>query len=398
MLDVDEDVTGEFVSRTLDESYYPGLSDKNFKQRNSDQVVSRMARVTSQAERLLLVSQLWLWKLEDIIITAVPEKLAGPGGPVANIYAEQHLQKLKKLDSELVMAWILSETINLFDLPYVAGLREPVLYTFEKAVAFTSDRVGTYTMEDAVDDGTIDKERTYMHEISDVRDELIMIRSVIIQQQEVWNDFWKDHAREKTKRTLKEDTSVVHENSAETDKWWEITGSWPSLDPETKLWLEGVLTRPSSQLSKFLNRIDKIDKDAQRVEEWISWQLDLKSKHAGLKEAKNSLLLSRSVIGFTVITVIFAPLSFLLSLLALPIDWLRRQKTPKTNDTGVYSHVYIAKWLGRSSPPRLTVCACAKRHRLGRGCVYHHYSPRMYRGLPYDRTAQCGLSCEQIAY
>ena len=349
------DVTGEFISRTLGESYYPGLSDKEFEKLNKDQVVSHMAREASQPEKLLLVSQLWLWKLDDIVITAVPKKLALPGGPVANIYAERHFQKLKQLNSDLVMAWILSETINLFDIPYVAGFREPVLYTFEKAVAITFEQVETYMKENGMKNIMIDKEWEFMHRISNIRNELAMIKSVIVQQLEVWNDFSRDHFREYAKSISKQKASLDSEHSGETDGWWERMDSWQGLDLETKLWLEKILKRPKSQLSKFLSRIDKIEKDAQRVEERISWQLDLKSKHAGLKESHNSLILSRAVIGFTVITVIFAPLSFVVSLLALPVEWLRSHKKPPANDMGIYSNGYIAGWLGKSSPPKSTV-------------------------------------------
>ena len=278
-----------------------------------------MAREEGQPEKILLVSQLWVWQFNDVIITAVPRYQLHFGGPVADIYAERHFKKLKQLDTKLVMAWILSETINLFDTPYVANSREHVLYTFEKAVANTFDRIGTYVEENGMINIKIDEERNLMHRISDIRDELMMIKTVIIQQQGVWNDFTND--QQKVKGVSKGKTSLDgNEDPKEIGDWWEGADLWQNLDSETKLWLRRILRRPKHQLLQFLKRIDKIDADARRGEEKISWLLDLKSKHAGLKESHNSLVLSRVVIGFTVVTVIFISLSFVVSLLALSVE------------------------------------------------------------------------------
>ena len=175
-------------------------------------------------------------------------------------------QRLKQLDSDLVMAWILSETINLFDIPYTAGFREPVLYTFEKAVAIPLDQLRTYIRETGIKNITIDKELELMHRISDVRDELAMIGSVIVQQQRVWNDFSRDHFKKNAKSASEGKPPSDSEDSGETEDWWERTDSWQGLNLEAKLWLERtvVLRRPKSQLLTFLSRIDKIDEDAQR--------------------------------------------------------------------------------------------------------------------------------------
>ena len=118
----------------------------------------------------------------------------------------------------------------------------------------------------------IDKEKKFMHQISDIREELLMIKSIIMQQQEIWKDCWEDCFENKSK-----------DSSKAQDIWKGVTS-------ETRSWLESILERPRTQIPKFLRRIDKIDKDAERVENWISSQLDLKVKHAGLKEAHNSLI------------------------------------------------------------------------------------------------------------
>ena len=97
----------------------------------------------------------------------------------------------------------------------------------------------------------------------------------------------------------------------------------------------------------------KIDKDAERVEKWITAQLDLKVNHAALKESHNSTILSTAVIGFTVITTIFTPISFISSLFALPIHQFLNKQSNVTSATGdpvaAYGTNYIGTWMGELS-------------------------------------------------
>jgi CorA-like Mg2+ transporter protein len=138
--------------------------------------------------------------------------------------------------------------------------------------------------------------------VANAEEELAMIKSVIVQQQEVWNLFYQDL-----------------EKRIDNDKW--------------------------DQIPKFLRRIQKIDEDAERVEKWILVQLDLKAKHVALKESHNSTTLSTAVIGFTIITVIFTPLSFISSLFALPIDQLQHQQYNGSGGSNAYPSRFIGKWM-----------------------------------------------------
>jgi len=70
--------------------------------------------------------------------------------------------------------------------------------------------------------------------------------------------------------------------------------------------------------------VRKIDGDAERIEKWVQDLLDLKRTHASIKEAHDSLILSTAVIGFIVITVVFAPLAFLTILFALKVEGFGR--------------------------------------------------------------------------
>lgn len=54
--------------RPLDEAAYPSLCEEDLAVRNSDQVVSSVSG--SSARCILMVPQLWLWKIDNVIIMA----------------------------------------------------------------------------------------------------------------------------------------------------------------------------------------------------------------------------------------------------------------------------------------------------------------------------------------
>lgn len=167
--------------RTLDESYYGGLYETQLAKRNNDQVVSRMAKQNKQREKLVMITQLWLWKMDNIVITGFPDTnfdtiaLSRLITCIHDQMEEMTSKTREALNSEHIAAWILSERIQPVDRPYTAGLSEPVFYTFEKAVAGIFDEVQTYIDKEGMDKISITREMSFVHTISDVRDELTMI-------------------------------------------------------------------------------------------------------------------------------------------------------------------------------------------------------------------------------
>jgi hypothetical protein len=59
-------------------------------------------------------------------------------------------------------------------------------------------------------------------------------------------------------------------------------------------------------------------------------------------------IMSAAVFGFTIITIIFTPLSFVVALFALPIDRFQKQQVPSvwTDQAGMYSTNYMGNWIG----------------------------------------------------
>lgn len=111
-----------------------------------------------------------------------------------------------------------------------------------------------------------------------------------------------------------------------------------------------IIQRPQSHFRKIKRRLKQLDEDAERAQRSIELKLDLKQRHASLREARNASILSASVLGFTIVTIIFTPLSFLASLLALPIEQLQQSQVsqPNLGSTPFYPTTYVKKWMGKS--------------------------------------------------
>lgn len=75
----------------------------------------------------------------------------------------------------------------------------------------------------------------------------------------------------------------------------------------------------------------------------------MKQKDASLRESHSSAIMGAAVLGFTIITIIFTPLAFVISLFALPIDQLQRNQidSPWASGSRMYSTNYIGKWAGK---------------------------------------------------
>lgn len=54
------------VQRTLDESYYLGLDKVQLERRNYNKILND-DKFSPKSDNILLVSQLWLWKIENVV-------------------------------------------------------------------------------------------------------------------------------------------------------------------------------------------------------------------------------------------------------------------------------------------------------------------------------------------
>ncbi|KAI0550464.1 hypothetical protein F4679DRAFT_583429 [Xylaria curta] len=272
----------------------------------------------SLPKNAVLIHQVWIWKIGDNIIATVPN----------NTYEVSNMMQ-KFQDKHDGIAILLKHFVEHFGSPKF-GNSESILRIYETVLSAISENVNEYVKSVLIEDIDIDIEKDFFHQISDFREELSMIKSVLAEQEEVWIEFvglrWPNQRL---------DQQQGYRQDVEETKQQLSSGT------EEVIWRE--ICRPRALFNKYRRRIAKLEEDAERVERNIATKLDLKQKHAAMREAHSTAVISAAVFGFTIITIIFAPLSFIAALFALPIDEFNKGKMENDKD-GVYSSAYIGKW------------------------------------------------------
>ena len=341
------------LERTLDEAYYPGLEAEDFEVRNKDQVISRKFRKDATLDEnipILMVPQLWLWRIGEIIVSAYSMTQPSDLFSLGNYKGARIQPKVCKFGSDMQLGLIIADQIKQFGKGReVKGAKfPPPLDIFETSITSVLSEVNNYMKVTKPSQIDYLKEREFLHGLSDITSELAMIQDVLKQQMGVLKDLLNDYSE--SKMAMKDDICAETEPSI-------IEGPPPLVfrDPAS-LWVE--IERAQNTLAQYQKRAKKIDRDVQRVEKTVQDQLNLKRTYASIKDAHSSLLLSTAVIGFTVITIIFAHLSFLTALFALNIDGFDKLKIPTSNQIDVYDSRKMGAILGRRS---LSISALRER-------------------------------------
>ncbi|KAJ2983391.1 hypothetical protein NUW58_g6255 [Xylaria curta] len=304
-------------------------------------------------KRAVFVRQAWIWKIGDSIIIHLPSRMC--------FQYDINDTSPRLGDSLNYILYVLRTIVKDLDNPSTpwSGLvepDEPIVKTFENALSIISEKVNQYVKKARVEDIDLEKEKELFHEIRDLREELSMIKSVLAEQEEVFNEFISSilpnqrHAQQpgNQRRIKPRDTTntgpsrsyrpqIRYEKIMGIGQRLKLKQSRKFEESASKdvLWLQATFYKHQRQIAK-------LEQDAERVEQDVSTQLDLKQKHATMREAHSLGILSAAVFGFTVITVIYTPLSFVAALFALPIDQFNEGKNGDKD--GVYSSEYIRKW------------------------------------------------------
>lgn len=337
------------IPPTLDEYCSYALGRDLLTKRNQDQVVTRWQqhdlKLPEQDAKLVTVSQVWVWMLGDTIVTSFPDNV-DPSGDNHLEFAHGRLalyEGLGKLRDEPgpqneAVALLLSNLVNRLDRHETMGLKEPIFTTFEKSIWDVQEKVRDYLQSHIARNLDIDHEESFLHEIEDIRDELSMIKTVVSQQEDVWKDF----------------VSILRTRFSPTGGDDRIVE--PNIDPDIDKFRWNIIMRPAGQFTKFKRRIARLDEQAQRIETSILTRLSLNQTHANLKQshasldlARSSAIMSATVFGFTVITIVFTPLSFMTSLLALPLVGIDQSQLASPANAGsvAYTTDFLGKWMGK---------------------------------------------------
>jgi hypothetical protein len=278
-----------------------------------------------------MVPQLWIWRFGKYILSAYsisgdPENLvSGSKSPdqdrTKQLYSENLTGCLEDTHPNLHIAFLLAHHIKAFGETQANGSYQSPLDYFEIGVVRIMSDVEKY-MKTAYLSTTsgIEQEKMFIHDISDIRDELAMISEIIKKQKSILEDFIKD----------------IDETVQEHHQWWKVTGA-------------------VRQLELYSERIAKIERDAERIAGKIQDQLNLKRTYAAMEDARASLrmgeqsivqgkasvFLGQVALGFTILTVIFTPLGFMTSLFALNIEGFHKMANNN------FSKSYIGGWFSK---------------------------------------------------
>lgn len=336
-----------YHSLTLDEYCCQALSKDALTRRNYDQVIVSVQlpgtntseskqdylNWDSHSKQLIVVEQAWIWKVQDVLLCSgaylgyigFESEIASDAKDVLKGIGVMLVYLIRNADKKHTLQCNPPDSSSQCD--YFVGIFE----IFEQAIAAVSETVDTYLRDVNMDTISLATEKDCLHRIIDIQEELSMIKRIIYQQEEVWRSFaskaWPDYWQDGRFRIPQEDWKKCSQK--ETQEWETI------MSPETIF-------------KAYYRRIAQLDEDAQRVERSVTLMLDLKSKHATMSEAHTSAIMSAAVVGFTIVTIIFAPMSYMATLFALPLNTFQEKQDSSrfSSESGVYRSSYFAKWTG----------------------------------------------------
>ncbi|KAJ5131230.1 uncharacterized protein N7515_007269 [Penicillium bovifimosum] len=323
--------TSLHVRRTLDQFFYPNIDTQS---RDRDQVVYRYQTKSpgmGEDPKIFMVDQLWMWVLgSNLIVTAFPQRWDQPKNDPLNvldgIIEDINSKTRDPVRSVYDLAMIITNRCSgVFDRHRLGDEQYQFLDMFESSIGIATDKetvlfnqfnhasgqasewlkshrklnVCDYCDEDGQPlfvDRLLDigQETDLLAETKDIRDELNMIRTVLEHQTNVLMDF---------QDVVCEIYQGQHRSQYEVKKRFKDQ---------------------QRMIDMHLKDIDRMDKQAERIYHSITDLLDLKQKHANAFEARfardqaaGTTRQSKTIMVFTIVTIVFLPLSFIASIFTI---------------------------------------------------------------------------------
>ncbi|KAJ5294888.1 hypothetical protein N7508_009709 [Penicillium antarcticum] len=335
--------TSLHVRRTLDQFFYPNIDTRS---RDQDQVVYRYQTKSpgmGSDPKIFMVDQLWMWILgTNLIVTGFPQRWDQPKNDPLNvldgIIEDINSKTRDPVKSVYDLAIIItSRCSGVFDRHRLGDEEYQFLDMFESSIGIATDKEtllfnqfnhasvqasdwlkshrklnGSFSKsvdEDGLtsdycdEDGQplfvdrlldIGQETDLLAETKDIRDELNMIRTVLEHQKYVLIDF---------QDVICETYQGQHRSQVEVKKRFKDQ---------------------QRVIDMHLKDIDRMDKQAERIYHSITDLLDLKQKHANAFEARfardqaaGTTRQSKTIMVFTIVTIVFLPLSFITSIFTI---------------------------------------------------------------------------------
>jgi hypothetical protein len=373
------------VRRTLDQSFYHNIDTES---RDQDQVVYRYQLKGKNHDdpdvdpKIVMVDQLWLWVLgKGLIVTAFPQRWQQPKNDPLNVL-DSVIEDINSKTRDPVasvydLAMIITNRCSgVFDRHLMGDEDYQFLDMFESSIGNVTDResvlfrefnaasaqasawlqhhrrpnrLSRYLEYGAMDskdrknakekeredleekfkseefmrgplfvDKLLDigEETDLLAETKDIRDELNMIAKVLEDQlhvlpdlQEAVCDIYKDEQRsQEVKKRFRDQTKAIEVH---------------------------------------LKDIDRMDRQAERIYNSITDMLDLKQKHANAFEARfardqaaGTARQGQTIMVFTIVTIVFLPLSFIAAFFAINI-----REFPRLDGNSNLPLAYVSKYM-----------------------------------------------------
>ncbi|KAI9932054.1 hypothetical protein AWENTII_010375 [Aspergillus wentii] len=342
------------VRRTLDQFFYPNI-DTHI--RDQDQVVYRYQTKgqgrESEDPKIFMVDQLWMWIMPNFVVTSFAQRWDQPKNDPLNvldgIIEDINSKTREPVRSVYDLATIITNRCSgVFDRHRMGDDEYQFLDMFESSIGFATDRETILFQEfnvasaqasdwlknhrklnrasrslkskekskekdkweenqedeDEDDDDEqplfvdklldIGQETSLLSEAKDIRDELNILRVVLGHQQNILED-------------LKDQICDIYQGQHK-----------PQYEVKKRF------KEQQRTIDMHLKDIDRMDKQAERIYSSITDLLDLKQKHANAFEARfardqamGTAKQSKVVLVFTIVTIIFLPLSFITSIFTI---------------------------------------------------------------------------------
>ena len=325
------------IRRTLDQFYYHAISTDD---RDEDQVVYRYTKTRGKEVKVFMVDQLWLWVLgDDLLVTSFPQRWDQPKNDPLNVLdgiIEDMGSKTRPIVRSIydLATLVTGRCCGVFDRHRVGDEEYQFLDMFESSIGEVTDKetelfkkfndasslaalwLKSHSRSDPsiIEPGTdgndlnsgnprfvdtlldIGEETALLAETKDIRDELNMISLVLQQQLSILDSM-----------TI----ALLAETKGRQDRQAEIKRRFRELSKVVEMHIKDV---------------ERMDRQAEGIYGSIAHLLDLKQKHANAFEARfardQAAFTGRqgqTIMVFTIVTVVFLPMSFIAALFTIPI-------------------------------------------------------------------------------
>jgi Mg2+ and Co2+ transporter CorA len=319
------------LRRTLDQFFYHNIDTQ---MRDADQVVYRYQKrhqdELSGDPKIFMVDQLWMWIIgKDLVVTSFPRRWKQPRNDPLNvldgIIEDINSKTRKPIENVYELAMTITgrcygdfdrkggEELQFFDMfeASLGAAMDHEAFLFQQFLE-ASYHASSWLLEHkraerfsqpAFVDKLLDvgAETALLAEIKDIRDELNIIRMVLGYQEGLVGDF-----RKVVRNVYEQERSHV----------------------QLRL-VEKIFDDQEKTISNPLKDISRMSEQAERIYISITDLLDLKQKHANAFEARfardqaaGTIRQGRTILVFTIVTVIFLPLTFIAGVFAINLqDW-----------------------------------------------------------------------------